>query len=153
MPHIHKDIDFCVEVYITYQNKVLLRKHDKYKLWLSVGGHIELNEEPNVAATREVREEVGLEIKLIGKDKLPKLSAGYTPLIPPRFMYIHNLNLEHRHIVLVYFAKSKTDKLILSEKEVSEDCRWFTEEELLENKAGISKNVQFYALKALKNNG
>ena len=28
-------------------NKVLLRKHDKYKLWMSIGGHNELNEDPN----------------------------------------------------------------------------------------------------------
>ncbi len=150
MPHIHKDIDFCVEVYITHQNKVLLRKHDKYKLWLSVGGHIELDENPNEAAIREVKEEVGLKIEIIGKNELPKLSADYTPLVPPKFMYIHEINSKHRHIALVYFAKSKTDKLVLSKKEVSEDCRWFSKEELLENKFGVSENVQFYARKALE---
>jgi len=54
MPHIHDKIDFTVEVFIVHNNKVLLRKHDKYKIWLSVGGHIELNEDPNQAAIRDV---------------------------------------------------------------------------------------------------
>jgi len=37
MPHIHEKIDFCAEAYIVYNNKVLLRIHDKLDKWLSVG--------------------------------------------------------------------------------------------------------------------
>ena len=61
MAHIHTEpgqIDFVVNVYVVYKNKVLLRFHEKYFLWLSVGGHVELNETPEVAAVREVKEEV-----------------------------------------------------------------------------------------------
>ena len=68
MPHINNKIDFTVEVFIVYNNKVLLRKHDKYKIWLGVGGHIELDEDPNQAAVREVKEEVGLDIMLFDKN-------------------------------------------------------------------------------------
>ena len=50
MPHIHEKIDFDSDVFIVHDNKVLLRKHDKYKMWLAVGGHIELDEDPNQAA-------------------------------------------------------------------------------------------------------
>lgn len=39
-----------------------MRRHDKYKIWLGVGGHIELDEDPNQAALREVKEEVGLAV-------------------------------------------------------------------------------------------
>jgi 8-oxo-dGTP pyrophosphatase MutT (NUDIX family) len=60
MPHIHEKIDFTAETFIVYKNKVLLRLHDKYKFWASVGGHIELHEDPNEAAVREAKEEVGL---------------------------------------------------------------------------------------------
>ena len=59
MPHIHEKIDFTAEVFIVHHNRVLLRLHDKYNIWLSVGGHIELNEDPMEAAIREVKEEVG----------------------------------------------------------------------------------------------
>src|SRR3989344_4139224 len=112
MPHIHDKIDFTVEIFIVYDNKVLLRKHDKYKMWLSVGGHIELDEDSNQAAIREVKEEVGLDVELYhrGNYHLTK-KEGYTELIPPQFMNRHRINETHEHITLVYFAKARTDKL------------------------------------------
>ena len=64
MSHIHEKIDFTVEVFVVHKNRVLLRLHDKYKFWLSVGGHIELDEDPNQTALREVMEEVGLKVEL-----------------------------------------------------------------------------------------
>jgi len=80
MPHIHDKIDFTVEVFVVYNKKVLLRKHDKYKKWLSVGGHIELDENPNEAAIREVKEEVGIEVELLGSTPTFKSeSSGYLP--------------------------------------------------------------------------
>ena len=66
MPHIHEKIDFTVEVFIVYKNKVLLRMHDKVKKWLGPGGHIELHEDP-WKPLREVKEEVGLTVELIGE--------------------------------------------------------------------------------------
>ena len=105
MPHIHEKIDFTAEVFIVYQDKVLLRQHDKYKKWLSVGGHIELDEEPNQAAVREVKEEVGLDITLHNEEDLSITEGhGYQELIPPEFMNIHKINDTHQHITLVYFA-------------------------------------------------
>ncbi len=148
MPHIHNLIDFVVEVFIVHKNKVLLRKHDKYKIWLSVGGHIELNEDPNQAALREVKEEVGLTIKLDERLK-PKLKENGTELIPPYFLGRHEVEKNHEHIVLVYFATSKTNKITQNIKEKSEECRWFTKKEILENKE-ILPNIKFYALKALE---
>jgi len=71
MPHIHEKIDFVADVFVVYKDRVLIRKHDKYDKWLAVGGHIELDENPNQAAVREVKEEVGLDVELIGE--LPKL--------------------------------------------------------------------------------
>ncbi len=41
MPHIHDKIDFTVDVFIVYENKVLLIFHKKHNMWLQVGGHIE----------------------------------------------------------------------------------------------------------------
>ncbi len=148
MPHIHEKIDFTVEVFVVYKNKVLLRKHDKYKIWLSVGGHIELDEDPNEAAIREVKEEVGLDIELIGNT--PKPEEGYKQLILPYFMNRHKINETHEHVTLIYFAKANTDKLILSEKETSEECRWFTMDELESSDLEIKNTVREYAKTALK---
>jgi len=149
MPHIHDKIDFCSEVFIVFKNTVLLRKHDKLKIWLSVGGHIELNEDPNEAAIREVTEEVGLEISLFNEDKDKPDFSKNKVLISPQYLDRHSISDQHEHIAFIYFAKSDTNKLKLSDTEVAEDCRWFTKDELLDNKEGISENVKFYALKAL----
>src|SRR3989344_8760909 len=91
MPHIHEKIDFTVEVFIVHKNKILLRMHDKYGIWLSIGGHIELHEDPVEAAIREVKEEVGLDIEL--DDKLrPNYEKDETiELIPPYFLNRHKI--------------------------------------------------------------
>jgi hypothetical protein len=48
MSHIHERIDYTVDVFIDYNNKVFLRKHDKYDMWLSVGGHVDLEKLPKM---------------------------------------------------------------------------------------------------------
>lgn len=151
MAHIHEKIDFTAEVFIVYQDKVLLRQHDKYKKWLSVGGHIELDEDPNQAAVREVKEEVGLEVKLYTPPSFqPINNKGYKELIPPEFMNIHRINDTHQHISLVYFATTETDQLVLSEDEKSDGCKWFLEEELDDPQYGIEEVIQKYARTALE---
>lgn len=151
MPHIHKLIDFTVEVFIVHKDKVLLRKHDKYKMWLSVGGHIELNEDPNQAAIREVKEEIGLDVSLDNRLKPKKtMKNSGTELIPPYFINRHRIQKDHEHVTLVYFAKSKSTKIMENiEEEKSEECKWFSKKEIEENKE-ILPNIKFYALEALE---
>jgi 8-oxo-dGTP pyrophosphatase MutT (NUDIX family) len=146
MPHIHDKIDFVSEVFVVYKNKVLLRKHDKYKIWLSVGGHIELDEDPVQAAIREVKEEVGLDIEIInhtGGYKV-KLGEDYRELNLPVSLSRHRMTPTHEHVCLVYFAKSDTDKVI-PEKETDE-WRWCTSEEI-DHLQPMNDNTKFYAKK------
>ena len=45
MPHLHVghgQVDFTVEVFVVWNDRVLLRRHDEFDFWLSVGGHVEL---------------------------------------------------------------------------------------------------------------
>lgn len=152
MPHIHEKIDFTVETFAVYNDKVLLRKHDKYKKWLSVGGHIELDEDPNQAAVREVKEEVGLDVTL-ADDLLPfkKHTPEERELIPPKFLNRHRVNETHEHITLIYFAKTDTDRVVMPDNhEKSEDWKWFTREELERNEYDISDTILFYAKRALE---
>lgn len=150
MPHIHEKIDFTVEVFVVYKNTVLLRKHDKYKVWLSVGGHIELDEDPNQAAVREVKEEVGLDVTLDNSLKaFQKEDKDYHELIPPYFVNRHRINENHEHVTFTYFAIAESNKIEqLTVAEQSSDCEWFTKEEL-ETLGDIRESVKFYALKAL----
>ena len=127
MPHIHEKIDFTVEAFVVYKDRVLLRKHDKYHKWLSVGGHIELDEDPNQAAVREVKEEVGLDV-ILADDLLPfkKETGEYRELIPPKFLNRHRISDAHEHVTLTYFAAADTDEVQEPDDgEASGRCRWF----------------------------
>lgn len=151
MPHIHDKIDFTIDVFIVYNNTVLLRRHDKYNLWLAIGGHIELDENPNQAAVREAKEEVGLDITLDKSLTGTQFnSSEYKELIPPYFMNIHKINDTHDHLSLIYFATSKSNKISEPEThERSNGCKWYTKEELEQN-TEISESIKYYALKALE---
>jgi ADP-ribose pyrophosphatase YjhB (NUDIX family) len=148
MSHVHEKIDFTADVFIVYKDKVLLRMHDKYKMWLSVGGHVELDEDPNEAAVREVKEEVGLDVKLWAGHMNPIPPDGRIKiLIPPVHMNRHSTSTTHEHISLVYFATSDTDNVRPAEGEQQDGWKWFTREEVL--KGDIPQNIKDYAVRAL----
>jgi len=60
MAHINEKIDFTVEAFVVHNQRVLLIFHKKLQRWLPLGGHIELDEDPEQALFREVKEESGL---------------------------------------------------------------------------------------------
>jgi len=149
MPHLHDKIDFTVEVYIVYKDMVLLRKHDKYKFWLSVGGHIELDEDPNQAARREVMEEVGLDVKLYDPRQEDVTDEESQDLIPPVGLNRHRISATHEHVTLIYFARSVSDQVIPDTvNEVSDEWRWCDRTEI-DRLSPIRKNVIAYAKRAL----
>ncbi len=153
MAHIHEKIDFTVEVFVVHEHTVLLRKHDKYKIWLSVGGHVELAEDPNQAALREVHEEVGLAIELFDIRKKDISDEHFTELIPPvalgRHPAPHGAADGHEHVTLVYFARAASNEVMVShEGDRSDEWRWFTRADL-ENE-DLRPNVKDYAIRALE---
>lgn len=148
MAHIHEKIDFTVDVFIVYQNKVLLRMHDKYAIWCAVGGHIELDEDPPIAALREVKEEVGLDVVLIGNPPLDTGNdEGYVELLPPKYLNRHHAGKPHQHVSLVYFATTESDAVI--PESPTDEWRWLTREEIEGNALELKDNIRAYALAAL----
>lgn len=147
MPHIHDLIDFVVSIFIIYENKVLLINHKQLNKWLPIGGHIELNEDPEEALFREVKEECGLEIEILSK-KPVVVSEGTKFLYTPSFLDIHKISEDHKHIGLTYFAKAKSDKFILN-KEEHKDIKWFSKEDLESAEFNLSPAVKFYIKEAL----
>lgn len=152
MPHLHTapgQVDHTVDVFIVYKNKVLIRKHDKYKLWLAVGGHIELNEDPNQAAIREVHEEVGLDVVLYAARKIVEFDQqNYKELIPPIFLNRHAITPTHDHVSYVYFATANSNQV--NPENADDEWRWLTEAELQADKLGLNPNIKEYALAALR---
>ena len=147
MPHIYDLIDFVVEAFIVYENKVLLIHHKKLNKWLPIGGHIELNEDPDEALFREVEEECGLEIEILNKKPAIE-SEGTKFLYTPLFLDIHEISETHKHIGFIYFAKSKSGKFVFNREE-HKDIRWFGEEDLEKPEFNLSPAIKLYAKEAL----
>jgi len=115
---------------------------------LPIGGHIELNENPEQALEREIKEECGLSVEIVG-DRPAFVADGTQSLIAPRFLNIHEITKEHRHVALIYFGTSKNEKFVLNADEHNA-LRWFSREELAEKEFVIRPEVCFYAEKAIE---
>lgn len=151
MAHINERIDHCVEVFIVHDHKVLLRWHDKYSIWLSIGGHIDPGEDLIEAAHREVKEEVGLSIEII-EASAQQFSDGGELLPRPRYVYSHMVNETHRHVAFVYFARTNdaTIKSAEFEHEQNMECRWCSRQDLDAMKGELRENVYLFATEVLK---
>ena len=94
---------FTVAVFVVRDGKVLLHHHRKLGMWLPPGGHIEAGELPDEAALREVLEETGLEIELVGERR--EDVDDPVQLRRPAGVQLENIGPGHQHIDLIYFAK------------------------------------------------
>lgn len=154
MGHIHELIDWTATVFVVFENKVLLRWHEKYHMWIGVGGHIELDEDPATAAVRECLEEVGLAVELFdNSDVPPEVEVGTRHLPLPAHMNIHHIggtSGKHQHVDLLYYATSRTDHVVPEHPD--DQWQWFTEAELLAQ-PDVHPQVKFYAMKALETLG
>jgi ADP-ribose pyrophosphatase YjhB (NUDIX family) len=99
--------DFTVATFVVDDNRVLLLFHRKLQMWLPPGGHIDANELPDEAAAREVFEETGIRVRLVGERALD--IATPRQLIRPEGIQLENIAPGHQHIDLVYFAVPETD--------------------------------------------
>lgn len=161
MPHLHEKIDFTVALFIVHEGKILLIHHRKLNKWLPLGGHIELDEDPEQAALREGREESGFEIELVG-DRPPTTSPGTRALIAPRFLDIHRISDTHEHIGMIYWARPKVGAARCADRTsqcdvpatlaVAEhhDIRWCSGAELDTLQPPMSDAVKWYCRKAIE---
>ena len=125
---------------------MLLHKHKKLGRWFPPGGHVEPDELPDDAAVREVLEESGVPVALVGERALPL--AEPRQLIRPRGVQLETIIPGHEHIDLIYFARPlphyrgellHTDKTLgwydvtgLARLELTEEIRYWTTLALLE---------------------
>jgi len=137
--------DFVSTVYIVKGAKTLLVFHKKLNTWLPPGGHIDDNELPCDAAKREVLEETGYYVELIGKEEL--LGTGVKKLVHPKVVQLEDIEKDHQHINLVYFGTIKSGALKINEEEHS-DIKWFSLDDLEDN--DIPENVKIYGKNAIE---
>jgi 8-oxo-dGTP diphosphatase len=148
MAHIHEKIDFTTSVFVVHEGKVLLHKHKSLGLWLQPGGHIELNEDPTQAALREVREESGLIVELIGSSPSSMFKDGSKGLIVPMYLNRHHITDAHEHIDFVYFGRIIGNEV--RPEEEGGEIRWFTSEDLDSAEFNLLDAVRSYAHAAIE---
>jgi len=148
MAHIHEKIDFTVAIFVVRDGRVLLVHHRKLDKWLPLGGHIELEEDPEMAAVREAKEESGLEVELLG-ERPPTTGPGTRALIAPRFLDIHRITDTHEHIGLIYWARPRHGSVTLAAEE-HHAIRWCSSAELDALQPAMSDAVKWYCRKAIE---
>ena len=148
MAHIHEKIDFTVAIFVVHDRKVLLIHHRRLDKWLPLGGHIELDEDPETAALREAKEESGLDVELIG-ERPPTTEPGTRALIAPRFLDIHRITDTHEHIGMIYWALPTNGRVSLAGVE-HHAIRWCSAGELDTLQPPMSNAVKWYCRKAFE---
>jgi 8-oxo-dGTP pyrophosphatase MutT (NUDIX family) len=148
MAHIHEKIDFTVSIFVVHEGRILLVHHRKLNQWLPLGGHIELDEDPEQAGLREAKEESGLDVELLG-ERPPTTSAGTRALIAPRFLDIHRISDTHEHIGMIYWARPKGGALALAAAE-HYDLRWCAPEDLERLSPPMLEAVKWYCRQAIE---
>ena len=137
---------FTVAVFVVHEGRVLLHRHKKLGLWLPPGGHIEPNELPDEAAVREVEEETGVQVELVGERALP---IDYPrQLVLPAGVQLEDIEPGHQHIDLVYFARPISGREAIDPECAQRDLAgWYHPDEL--EKLGVTEQVRAWCAKAL----
>lgn len=147
MAHIHEKFDFTVGCFIVFDHKVLLVNHPRYDMWLPPGGHIELDEDPEQALFREIKEETGLDVEIIApKPSSPAKGAKYIYI--PAYISVHDANPPHRHIGMTYYARAKNANNVKSDEH--SHTQWFSADELDASRFNIPEEIRHFGKEAIK---
>lgn len=131
-----------VSTFISAGGCTLLHWHEKNRMWLPAGGHIEPDEDPIQAAVREALEETGLPIVIL------PTSAPYSYKEPPQLPAPVTIMVEeipatpsekaHQHLDMIYFGRldGQSDAGEVSLPSAN-SWRWVSAE-ALRNKEGLA---------------
>ena len=136
--------NFCLTAsgYLVHENKILLIKHKKLKVWLPPGGHLDEGELPHQAVEREFWEETNVVVEAIGyqsedfmpvpfksglhwvcKDNYKRRKEGEVPLKKWKRGC-------EKHFDLGYILKPKASLDYKKNVEETDGIAWFTLKEL-----------------------
>lgn len=123
---------FTASVYIVdAQRRLLLHHHRRLNLWLQMGGHVEADEHPEMAALREGAEESGLaDLELAGGIldlDIHRIPAGKG-------------EPDHDHYDVRYLARTRHPEAITIDRGESNDLAWVTLPEAAERMPGLESH-------------
>jgi len=120
--------ELCSSIFVINPEtkKILLVKHREFKKWVQPGGHLEHNETPEETAVREVYEETGIKVKLVG-ERFPREDDFIRPL-----GIQCNRKEGYMQIDVLYFGVPIGNIEPMVDDEETIAARWFSREELEE---------------------
>lgn len=121
------DKEFCASAFVInpVNKKILLVHHKDFDRWVQPGGHIEKNETPEETALREVWEETGVKIRLLG-ERFPREQDFIRPLGIQK-----NRTLKGKmHIDIIYPAVPINQIEHTDTDDDVEKVAWFTRNDL-----------------------
>jgi ADP-ribose pyrophosphatase YjhB (NUDIX family) len=101
---------------------VVMRADGEFQFWLTPGGEIEAGEEPHAAAVRELREELGLEVEVMG------------PVYTEANQFEHQGEMRE-NLDFVFTARCEADAPVMrgataDEIEIMKEIRWWGADEI-----------------------
>lgn len=123
---------FTASALIFHNDKVCLLLHKKLGVWLNPGGHVEGDENPDEALRREVKEETGLNIVILG-DKDELLGNDQAEVLHvPYCVLCERIAEGHYHNDLIYLCESNGgEENIAAGPGESENIGFYTQAETL----------------------
>jgi len=100
---------FTVTGFVSIGGRTALHWHPRLGCWLPPGGHVEPDEDPVQAVLREVLEETGLKVELVGAGRFAYAQPQQLP--PPAAMAVYDIPRDgsldgpHQHIDFIYFTR------------------------------------------------
>lgn len=129
--------------FVVWRNHVLLHLHPKLGIWLPPGGHIEPHELPDDAAIREVREETGIAVRLVGEYGVR--APGPRALVRPEGIQVESIRPDHEHIDLVYFAVPIADP---TPRVLTDRVGWYGQDEF--DRMGVLAEIRAWSALAIE---
>ena len=124
---------FTASVYIIDDGgRLLLHHHRRLNRWLQMGGHVEGNEPPDLAALREGSEESGLPDLHLAVDGIFDLDIHGIPA--------GKGEPDHDHYDVRYLARTASPDAIAIDQAESNELAWFTLDRAAELMAGTESH-------------
>ncbi len=149
---------FVATIYVVNDGATALHEHDKLDMWLPPGGHVDRDELPHVAARREVREELGLDVDLVAPTGEFETDTARSIPRPQHFLLedidVCDGEVAHQHIDFVFYGSAESRDIAPSAGEQpADDWEWFTPEKLDQRADELAEDVREIGQQAIETVG
>lgn len=115
------------------EKKILLVRHKNKDYWTLPWGHIEKGEDIYKALKRELKEELNIQIKIIGEKEqlwMENIKTLPQPLITYKIKYKNKKWKEEKRLEYIFLATIKKDQIIKTQIEEIDEYKFFSPKEI-----------------------